>query len=187
MGARSFYRTPFHSAASARPGTKIRILIGNHPPILREGLRAILEREPDFDVVGIADGDDELIELASLLRPDILMIDAAQAGGTGLELARKLRKADPEVVSHVIVIGKPLDADTVIDLIQAGLRGFIEENVCCDVLPVKIRQFAAGVPIARRPRCPFYSTGACGRNDLAGQPSIVSYPGSAVRSSGYSP
>src|SRR5215472_784624 len=73
----------------------IRILLADDHPIVREGLRAVLETQPDFEVVGTpeqATSGDEALRLAMELQPDILLLDLEMPIMDGVETIRRLRR-----------------------------------------------------------------------------------------------
>ena len=74
---------------------RIRILVADDHPIVREGLVAILETQPDFDVVGEAATGGEAVRLATTLAPDILLLDLEMPELDGVEVLRRVRVQCP--------------------------------------------------------------------------------------------
>jgi len=75
---------------------KIRILLADDHPILREGLRAVLETQPDFEVIAEAVNGLEAVRLALTLQPDILLLDLEMPQLDGVETIRRLRQQQPQ-------------------------------------------------------------------------------------------
>ena len=69
---------------------KIRILLADDHTVLRDGLRALLERQPDMTVVGEAGDGRECVRLAGELSPDVVMMDVAMPEMNGIEAARRI-------------------------------------------------------------------------------------------------
>jgi DNA-binding NarL/FixJ family response regulator len=79
---------PFHSKDSRVD--KVRLLVADDHPMLREGLVAVLATQPDFEVVGEAADGDEVVRLAARLDPDVILLDLEMPGTDGVEAARIL-------------------------------------------------------------------------------------------------
>jgi DNA-binding NarL/FixJ family response regulator len=74
------WKLPFRMGYMPEKSTKIRILVADDHPVFRYGLRALLESEPKFTVVGEAADGSEVAKLTSALKPDVLMLDLAMPG-----------------------------------------------------------------------------------------------------------
>jgi CheY-like chemotaxis protein len=72
---------------------KIRLLVADDHPMLREGLVAVLGTQPDFEVVGEAADGDEVVRLAERLDPDVILLDLEMPGTDGVEALEMLREA----------------------------------------------------------------------------------------------
>lgn len=103
----------------------LRIVVVDDSPQFREGLRALLESAPDFEVVGEAADGASAIEAAESLRPDVVLLDVYLPDMDGFEVAAALRRNGnpPEIVltsSH-----DPRDFGKLVE--QSGARGFISK------------------------------------------------------------
>jgi len=101
----------------------IRILLADDHPIVREGLRALLETQSDFDVIAECANGEEALRLSSALRPDMLLLDLEMPVLDGVETIRRLRQT-----SHVprIIVFTAFDNDErIIHAIQSGADGYL--------------------------------------------------------------
>jgi two-component system NarL family response regulator len=122
---------------------KIRVLIVDDHRVVRVGLRAIIDAEPDMEVVGeAADGPSALVAYAEH-KPDITLLDLRMPGMKGPELLVELRKRDPEAT---VIVLTSYDADEdVYRAVQAGARGYLLKGTLPDgVLEAAIRKVHAG-------------------------------------------
>src|SRR5438067_11949512 len=113
----------------------IRILLADDHPIVREGLRAVLETQPDFEVIGTpeqAASGDEALRLAQELQPDILLLDLEMPIMDGVETIRRLRqqlsldagKAD-RIRPRIIVFTAFDNDERIIAALEAGANGYL--------------------------------------------------------------
>lgn len=101
---------------------RIRILIADDHPVFRFGLRALLNAMPDTEVVGEVTNGDEVIELATTLRPDVILMDINMPGVNGIEATRRIREVDPGI--HILIVTM-LEDDSVFAAMRAGARGYV--------------------------------------------------------------
>ncbi|GAC1388472.1 MAG: response regulator transcription factor [Ktedonobacteraceae bacterium] len=101
----------------------IRILLADDHPIVREGLRAVLETQADFEVIAEAANGDEAIRLALTLQPDIILLDLEMPVLDGVEAIRRLRQQQPG--ARVIVFTAFDNDERIIHAIQAGANGYL--------------------------------------------------------------
>ena len=106
---------------------KIRVLIADDHALLREGLRRILELEPDIEVVAEAADGETAVALATELRPDVVLMDVTMPGGGGLAATRAIHDRLPGV--DVIVLTIHDDDEYVIELVNAGATGYLLKDV----------------------------------------------------------
>ena len=101
----------------------IRLLVVDDHPIVRQGLVAVLEDEPDFAVVGSAGSAEEALTLAGRLRPDVVLLDLELTGLGGLAAIPRLTDASPE--SRVLVFTAYDTDEHVFGAIRAGAKGYL--------------------------------------------------------------
>jgi DNA-binding NarL/FixJ family response regulator len=121
---------------------KIRIVIVDDHPIFRDGLRHILEMQPDFDVVGQATDGAEAIRVTNDLKPDVLLLDFSLPCVSGLEVIRDLDGAAPTVRTIVLTAGIA-DAD-IVKVLRLGARGVVLKGSPTELLYQSIRSVFAG-------------------------------------------
>ena len=101
----------------------IRILLADDHPIVREGLRAVLETQADFEVIAEAADGDEALRLALALQPDILLLDLEMPIRDGVETIRRLRQQQP--MARIIVFTAFDNDERIIHAVQAGANGYL--------------------------------------------------------------
>ena len=108
-------------------GGQIRVLIVDDHEMVREGLMAMLQPEPDFDVVGQTGRGAGVVELVEATRADVVLLDARLPDVSGVEVCRRLSVSHPEV--SVVILTTYTDPDLVQECIQAGARGYVVKDV----------------------------------------------------------
>ncbi len=101
----------------------IRILLADDHVVMRGGLRLLLEREADFEVVGEAADGRETVELARKLEPDVIVMDVAMPNLNGIEATRQVVSAHPEIA--IVVLSMHSDESYVLRALKAGARGYL--------------------------------------------------------------
>jgi DNA-binding NarL/FixJ family response regulator len=117
-------------------------LVDDHRVVTRS-LKAYLESFPDFEVVGIAAGGEELLEHLSEWRPRIVLLDLLMPGGwDGIETARRILEHSPEV--RVIALTASLDEPRMMGVLRAGAAGYIRKDAEPETLLAAVRAVARG-------------------------------------------
>jgi DNA-binding NarL/FixJ family response regulator len=102
---------------------KIRILVADDHPMLREGLVTVLSTQPDFDVVGEATDGSEVVRLAETLLPDVILLDLEMPGMDGVVALERLRESGSEART---VVFTAYDTDErILGSLRAGARGYL--------------------------------------------------------------
>lgn len=102
---------------------KITILIADDHPVFRFGIRALLQAEPDMQVIGEATDGDEAVRLAQTLQPSVVLMDVNMPGQNGIEATRRILTHSPEAA--VLVLTMFDDDDSVFEAMRAGARGYL--------------------------------------------------------------
>ncbi len=101
----------------------IRILVVDDHPIVVEGLIAVLETQPDFQVVGQATSGAQALVLAQTLQPDIVLLDLEMPGMDGIETLRQLSRDAPQC--NAIMFTAHISSARTLDAVEAGARGYV--------------------------------------------------------------
>lgn len=103
--------------------TKIRILLADDHTVIRLGLKLLLERQADFQVVGEAEDGRKAMQLAESLQPDVIVMDVAMPNLNGIEATRQITTALPKVA--VVVLSMHSDESYVMRALKAGAKGYL--------------------------------------------------------------
>lgn len=120
----------------------LRIVLADDHRLVREGLRALLARDPGLEVVGLAEDGADAVRLARQLDPDVLVTDVAMPGLNGLEAARRVRQHQPRV--RVICLSMHGDQRTVVAALNAGASAFVLKDASSEELAHAVREVVAG-------------------------------------------
>ncbi len=121
-----------------------RILIADDHGIVRGGLRLLLDRQPDLDVVGEAADGAEAVQLALTLRPDLAILDVSMPKLTGLQAAREIKAHAPEI--DVLVLSMHDDERYVFEALKAGASGYVLKREADQDLVDAVRSIGRGEP-----------------------------------------
>jgi len=119
-----------------------RILLVDDQRLMREGLRILLELEPDLQVVGEAEDGHSAVELYATLQPDVVLMDVRMPGMDGVEATWRLREHWPE--ARIIILTTFDDDEYVFEGLRAGARGYLLKDVSGHDLAEAVRTVAAG-------------------------------------------
>jgi len=125
-----------------------KILICDDHAVVRAGLRLILQKEKDFQIVGEAENAGQAIELAARQRPDLVLMDISMPELNGLEAIPRLHTVAPE--ARVIILTVHDDEAYFFQALQAGVAGYVLKGASSDELLAALRLVnQGGVPIPR--------------------------------------
>ncbi len=117
----------------------IRVLVADDHTVVRQGIRHVLEGDPEFSVVGEAGTGAEALALALRERPDVVLLDLTMPDGTGIHVLQRLRDQAPEI--RVLVLSVHDEREYVIESVRAGAHGYLRK----DSTPAEIRQAVRAV------------------------------------------
>jgi len=118
----------------------IRVLLADDHNIVREGLRSLLEKEPDIDIVAMADNGRTAVQLAGELRPDVAVLDIAMPEMNGIEATRRISRDDPEI--KVLALSMHSARRFVTEALSAGAKGYLLKDCAAEELVRAIRTVA---------------------------------------------
>ena len=120
---------------------KTTIVLADDHHIVRQGLRALLETEPDFRLVGDAGDGLEAVRLAERLKPDVLIVDLMMPGLNGLEVARQVTQRLPK--TRVLMLSMHASDAYVLEALKNGATGYVLKDSQASELIEAVRQVAA--------------------------------------------
>ena len=121
---------------------RIRILIADDHPLLREAMRSTFEAQGDFAIVGEAGDGEEAVRLCTELKPDVVIMDIIMPHLTGIEATRQIRKLCPSTA--VLILTAYDDDRYVVGLLEAGAAGYLLKSSRGQVLVDAVRTVYAG-------------------------------------------
>ncbi|WP_269431125.1 MadR family response regulator transcription factor [Luteipulveratus halotolerans] len=138
--------TTFDPAADRAPGAvAVGVMLVDDHAILRQGLRSILEREPDLRIVGEASSASEALAVVAHCRPRVVLLDLKLSSASdteGLDLCARLREEHPQAA--VLVLTTFLDEQLVLKAVRAGAQGYVVKDVDTSGLVRAIRDVSRG-------------------------------------------
>jgi len=122
----------------------IRVVVADDQPLVRAGLRTLLETEPDIEVVAVAEDGAAAVERAIALRPDVVCMDIRMPGRDGISATRELCGPDVTDPIPVLVLTTFDIDDYVFGALEAGASGFLLKDADPDAIVAAVRSVAAG-------------------------------------------
>jgi two-component system nitrate/nitrite response regulator NarL len=123
-------------------GKPISVLLIDDHTLFRSGIRSLLQRHPDFVIVGEAADGVEGIKRALQLQPDVVLLDLNMPGISGLETLQLLLQDCPDIAVIMLTVSE--DTEDLATALQNGARGYLIKNIDADYLVRAIRRAAAG-------------------------------------------
>jgi len=120
----------------------IRIVLADDHALLREGMRRLLEQEPDLQVVGEAANGAEAVAMVKALAPDVVLMDVVMPELTGIEATKQIKKSNP--ATAVIILSAYDDDRYVLGLLEAGVAGYLLKSSHGQEVIQAIRAIHAG-------------------------------------------
>lgn len=120
----------------------IKIMLADDHHIVLDGLKSLLESDPDFHIIAALHSGEEVLECFRLERPDILLTDYTLPGISGLDLFRKIKALYPTV--KVVVLSMHDEASVVRNVLKAGVNGYLLKNIQQADLRHALKQISMG-------------------------------------------
>jgi two-component system, NarL family, response regulator DevR len=134
--------TETNDVGGAAPDRVLRLLVVDDHEVVRQGLVAVLDRRPGFQVVAEAGTVAESIDAARRFRPDIVVMDVRLPDGTGIEACREIRAEHPD--TRVVMLTSYPDDDAVLSAIVAGASGYLLKQIRARDLVAALESVARG-------------------------------------------
>ena len=120
----------------------IRVIIAEDHHLVREGLRALLEKSGEFQVIGEADTGDKAIELVREKQPDVVIMDLSMPRLDGAQAAERISKMD--IPTQVVIVSMHADTTIVQQLLRLGVKGYLLKEALSDELLLAVRAASQG-------------------------------------------
>jgi DNA-binding NarL/FixJ family response regulator len=120
----------------------IRVVLTDDHPVVRSGIRQLLEKTPDIVVVGEASDGAEALRLVSELSPDVLLLDMELPGETGVQVARQLEAAGSPV--RILALSAYDDEQYIVGLLASGAAGYLTKEQALETIAEAVRGVAHG-------------------------------------------
>ena len=121
---------------------RVKLLLADDHSVVRDGLRLILEAQPDIDVVGEAADGRTAFRQAKKLRPDVVLLDVAMPQLNGIEAAERIHAFDPSI--RIVILSMHSSKEHILRALRAGATGYVlKESAAAEVLSA-VRDVLAG-------------------------------------------
>lgn len=120
----------------------IRVLIADDESLIREGIRIILDSQPDIEVAACAETGSEAVRQALALKPDVVLMDIKMPDMSGLEALRGIKRGCPKTVVLMLTTFDP--DEYILEAFRSGADGYLLKDVSGDRLCAAIRDAHAG-------------------------------------------
>lgn len=121
---------------------KTRIVLADDHPVVRHGVRSLLQSDPDYTVVGEASDGIETVQMVEKLVPDVLVVDLMIPGLNGLEITRQVRQRSP--TTRIIILSMHANEPYVLEALKNGASGYVLKDSSGTDLIQAVRMVASG-------------------------------------------
>jgi NarL family two-component system response regulator LiaR len=121
---------------------KIKIVLADDHPLLRQALRDVLEKQPDFEVIAEASDGEEAVKLTTELLPDVVIMDISMPELNGLEATKQIKTSCPAIA--VLVLTVHSDNEHILSILKAGAGGYLTKSVYGDEVISAVRALVCG-------------------------------------------
>lgn len=121
---------------------KFRFLVADDHPLLLEGLKLVLQAQPDFEVVGLARNGAEALRMTTQLKPDVAIVDVSLPDMSGLTVCKRIREQEPDV--RLVVLTADQSEAVLKQAIDVGVLGYVLKNSAAEKLVPAIRAVLIG-------------------------------------------
>ena len=124
------------------PGRQTRVMLVDDHEIMRDGLREVLQRAGDFEVVGQAGDGEAAVRIAQSLKPDVIIMDVMMPLKNGIDACREITKMLPD--TRVLILTAASEEDAVMEAVAAGATGYLQKYSGKEKLLSTVREVADG-------------------------------------------
>ena len=114
------------SSSDRHEADKIRIILADDHPLLRQSLKDVLKRQQDFEVVAEASDGERAVQLATTLIPNVVIMDISMPNLNGIEATRQIKAKHPSIAILVLTVHN--DSEHIFGILQAGADGYLTKS-----------------------------------------------------------
>ena len=129
-------------ASDLEPAPQIRVMLVDDHEIMRDGLREVMERSGDFEIVGQAADGETAVRLAQSLKPDVIIMDVMMPLKNGIDACREITEKLPD--TRVLMLTAASEEDAVMEAVAAGATGYLQKYSGKQMLLRTLRDVADG-------------------------------------------
>lgn len=148
----------------------ISVFIADDHTLMRDGLKALLDKADDITFVGEAADGKEAVQKVDELHPDVVIMDLTMPVFSGLEATREIVKTHPAI--KVIVLSMIQDKECILECLKVGAKGYLIKNCAAEELLIAIRTVAGGESYLSRKVIDYFIQGVIQTNTLESKPSV---------------
>lgn len=126
----------------AETTSRIRVLLADDHPVVRQGLHSLLSNYEDIEVVGEVEQGSDIVEYVRSLHPDVVLLDIRLPGVDGIAVTRQLRRENPD--TRIIILTTYDDDEYLIGALSAGAHAYLLKSASRETLTASIRAVASG-------------------------------------------
>lgn len=128
---------------------KTRIMLADDHPLLRQALRNVLEKQPDFEVIAEVSDGEEAVKLATEVVPDVVIMDISMPKLNGLEATKQIKASCPSIAILVLTVHS--DNEHILSILQAGAGGYLTKSVYGEEVIHAVRALTSGETVLSPP------------------------------------
>jgi two-component system response regulator NreC len=121
---------------------RIKVLVVDDHEVVREGIRMVLDADPELEVVGVASSGEEAIEKVRELKPGVVVMDIGMPGLSGFEATRRIRQSNPDV--QVLALTVHDSEAYVFQMLQAGATGYVVKRAPAEEVITAVKRASRG-------------------------------------------
>ena len=138
----SWSESAVQADALLKRSKKITLLLSEDRVLVRQGVRSLLEHEPDFQIVGETGDGLQTVELVQRVKPDVLLLDLMLPSLNGLDVTRQVREQSPQ--TQVVILTLHAEPLYLLEAFRNGALGYVLKDSSFDELVKAIREVQAG-------------------------------------------